>query len=106
MINIKDIIKDMEERARVALKMGDDSLVHNSSVGAMLKKFAMEIENASEKNLEEITELKEQVRIAKDAFLKISQCKHSNSIHDIFCEAEFKMNHPECRAAFKESEVK
>ena len=45
----------------------------------------------------EIAELKEQVSIAKKAFFKISQCKHSQAIHDIFCEAEFMMNHPECR---------
>lgn len=101
MRTIKDIIKDMEERASVALKMGDDSLVHNFAVGAMLKKFAMEIEKASEENLAEIAELKEQVRLAKKAFFNIVKCAHSQVVHDIVCEAEFMMNHPECRKVTK-----
>lgn len=45
----------------------------------------------------EIDELKKQVSIAKDAFFKIAQRKHSREVHDIVCEAEFMMNHPECR---------
>lgn len=45
----------------------------------------------------EIDELKTQVSIAKDAFFKIVQCKHSQAVHDIVCEAEFMMNHPDCR---------
>lgn len=28
-----------------------------------------------------------------------SQCKYSQAVHDIFCEAEFMMKHPECRKA-------
>lgn len=46
---------------------------------------------------DKIAELETQVRIAKDAFFKIAQRKHSREIHDIVCEAEFTMNHPECR---------
>ena len=45
----------------------------------------------------EIDELKKQASIAKDAFFKIVQCGHSQAVHDIVCEAEFMMNHPECR---------
>ena len=45
----------------------------------------------------EIDELKTQIKIAKDAFFNISMCDHSQKIHDIFCEAEFMMNHPEAR---------
>ena len=45
----------------------------------------------------EIDELKTQIKIAKDAFFNISMCDHSQKIHDIFCEAEFMMNHSEAR---------
>ena len=52
----------------------------------------------------EIAELKKQVEIAKNAFFKICQCEHSHEIHDIFCEAEFIMNHPEMREVQNEQE--
>ena len=45
----------------------------------------------------EVDELKTQIKIAKSAFFRICMCDHSNEIHDIFCEAEFMMNHPDCR---------
>ena len=52
----------------------------------------------------EIDELKTQIKIAKDAFFNISMCDHSQKIHDIFCEAEFMMNHPEMREVQNEQE--
>ena len=52
----------------------------------------------------EIAELKKRVEIAKNAFFKICQCEHSHEIHDIFCEAEFMMNHPEMREVQNEQE--
>lgn len=52
---------------------------------------------AANGNDNEIAELKEQVRIAKDAFFRIGKCEHSQEVHDIVCEAEFLMNHPQCR---------
>lgn len=54
-------------------------------------------ERAEAAHKREIDELKKQVNIAKDAFFKIVQCGHSQAVHDIVCEAEFLMNHPECR---------
>lgn len=44
----------------------------------------------------EVGELKTQIRIARTALFKICMCDHSQKIHDIFCEAEFMMNHLEC----------
>lgn len=48
-----------------------------------------------------MNELKTQIKIAKDAFFKICMCDHSEKIHDIFCEAEFMMNHPGIREVTK-----
>ena len=58
-------------------------------------KLVREMEDAHNR---EVDELKTQIKIAKDAFFNISMCDHSQKIHDIFCEAEFMMNHPELRS--------
>lgn len=91
---VEQVCADVAERTVVARLLGEDSMIHNSSVASLLHDINKRFLAAHKSDTEE---LRSQVRIAKDAFFKIAQRKHSREVHDIVCEAEFMMNHPECR---------